>query len=126
MRRNLQAGNRVTILDHFRSARILGIMFLPTRLKVPGDVKSILPACVPKELSMLRQEWAADREQLAGFLKSLSGGDQQQGVFRHPFGGWTTANGALLSLRSHLRHHRYQLARLRRASTVAPLVRLFH
>jgi DinB superfamily len=116
MRRNLMAGNRVTVRDRFRSARILGIMLLPTRLKAPGAVKSILPAGTVKDLSALRQEWVGDRNTLAGFLGSLSSSDQKQGVFRHPFGGWTTANGALLFLRSHLHHHRYQLYQLRSGS----------
>jgi hypothetical protein len=107
MRRNLQVGNRVTIRDRFRSARILGIMLLPTRLKVPGVVKSILPAGTEKDLSALRQEWVDDRNTLVGFLESLFSSHQKQGVFRHPFGDWTTANGALLFLRSHLHHHRY-------------------
>ena len=104
MRRNLRAGNRVTMLDRFRSGLILGIMLLPTRLQLPGAVKSILPGGVEKDLSALRQEWADDRKELTGFLESLSSSDREKGVFRHPFGGWTTANDALLFLRSHLHH----------------------
>ena len=126
MRQNLRAGNRVTILDRFRSACIVGIMLAPTRLKVPGAVNSIMPLGTPKDLSALRKEWAADRQTLTSFLESLSGTEQQLGVFRHPFGGWTTPNGALLFLRSHLRHHLYQLARLRRITGAAfTIERLF-
>jgi hypothetical protein len=95
-------------------------MLLPTRLKVPGPVKAILPARIQRDLPALHHEWTDDRKALAAFLESLSGPDQKQGVFRHPFGGWTTPNGALLFLRSHLRHHRYQLARLRKASACHP------
>jgi hypothetical protein len=63
---------------------------------------------------VLHLEWADVRERLTDFLESLSSTDGKQGVFRHPFGGWTTANGALVFLRAHMHHHRYQLARLRR------------
>jgi len=116
MRRNLGTRNRVTLRDRFRSARVLGIMLLPTRLKVPAAVKPVLHPGAPKDLCALRKEWSEDRRALTGFLESLSSTDQELGVFRHPFGGWTTPSGALLFLRSHLRHHRYQLARLRRSS----------
>jgi hypothetical protein len=116
MQHNLPDKNRATIQDYVLGARILGVMFLPARVKVPGAVKSILPTTKERDLSALRQAWEFDRTKLASFLESLSVVDQQKGVFRHPFGGWATANGALLFLRSHLHHHRYQLARLRRAS----------
>jgi len=116
MQRNLGSGNRVTLKDRFRSARVLAIMLLPTRLKVPGSVKSILPTRAPGDLAEIRIEWTHDRRRLADFLETLSGTDREEGVFRHPFGGWTTPRGALCFLRSHLCHHRYQLARLRRSS----------
>jgi len=116
MERTLPEQNRVTVQDHVLNARILAVMLLPARVRVPVAVKSILPTAIERDLSALRQAWEADRTKLAGFLESLSMVDRQQGVFRHPFGGWATANGALLFLRSHLHHHRYQLARLRRAS----------
>ena len=91
-------------------------MLVPGRVKVPNVVTSILPTETERAFSALRQAWAADRAKLTGFLNSLSIVDLPKGVFRHPFGGWATANGALLFLRAHLQHHRYQLGRLRRAT----------
>jgi hypothetical protein len=115
MQHNLEARNRITILDRFRSAFILGIMLLPTRVKVPGQVTEILPPAAQKDFEAIRKEWAEDRKRLAAFVESLSTTDHKRGIFRHPVGGWTTPNGALLFLRSHLRHHRYQVARLWKA-----------
>ena len=84
MRRNLPDQNRVTLRDRLLSARILAVMLLPARVKVPAAVQSILPTATGRDLSALLRAWESDRTELAGFLESLSPVDQRQGVFRHP------------------------------------------
>ncbi len=116
MRRNLASNNKVRLYDRYRSAFVLAIMFLPTRLQVSGSVKSLLPSRNKDDLRVLRSEWADDRKGLTAFLEGLSSADRKKGVFRHPVGGWTTPDGALFFLRSHLHHHGYQIAKIRKAS----------
>ena len=112
MRSNLSAGYEVTFRDRYRSAIVLGMMALPVRLKVPRSVEYLLPAQTQPDLQLFRSSWVHDRSLLTEFVQSLSRADRKQGIFRHPFGGWTTASGALLFLHLHLYHHLYQFRRL--------------
>jgi hypothetical protein len=114
MRSNLFAGYMVTLRDRYRNAVILGIMALPVRLKIPRSVEYLLPAKTQPGVMLLRGQWTDDRNSLAEFLKSLSSADRKRGVFRHPFGGWTTPKGGIFFLHLHLRHHLYQFHRLQK------------
>lgn len=116
MRQNLNAGNVINLRDRLRNLFVNGIMMLPTRLQVPTSVTFLLPSRTRVDLCGLRSEWDADRKALSTFLEGLSSADRRKGVFRHPVGGWTTPNGGLVFLRLHLHHHRYQFARIRKAS----------
>jgi hypothetical protein len=116
MKQNLRGGKRVTLRDRFLSGRVLAITLLPTRLRVPRQASAILPSGKRKDLAALNQDWTDHRKSLADFLESLSDVQRTQGLFRHPFGGWTTAHGALLFVHVHFRHHGYQVARIRRAT----------
>lgn len=114
MRANLHADHRISFNDRFRNAIVLGVMLLPTRVKVPASARSISPSRAQLTVSAIQMEWEADRKQLSAFLEPLTAAEEELAAFRHPVGGWTTVNGALLFLRSHLHHHSYQFARLRK------------
>ena len=113
MRTNRAAPHRVTIAGQLRSAIVVAAMLLPTRVGVPAAAQAVIPARTRPTLAELVERWTAERHDLAEFLSSLSAIEAARGLCRHPYGGWTTADGALLFLRSHLYHHRRQIARIR-------------
>jgi hypothetical protein len=115
MRTNLAKNYQVTLRQRFRSAVVLTIMALPIKVKVPKAVTFLVPAQEQLDLDSLCKQWEEDRIHLSEFICGLSSEDRKRGVFRHPVGGWTTPNGALLFLRAHIYHHRYQLGRLQKA-----------
>jgi DinB superfamily len=106
--------HRITIAGQLRSALVVTAMLLPTRVGVPDAAQAVVPANMPPSLTELVERWASERREFAEFLSSLSATEAAQGLCRHPYGGWTSAHGALLFLRSHLYHHRRQIARIRR------------
>lgn len=116
MQRNVGKGHAVTVGGRCRSAMVLAVMGLPTRVKVPASVTFVLPSAASTNLPAAAASWERDREQFTHFLEGLSNAQCKEGLFKHPIGGWATAAGAVLFLRAHQRHHRYQLSRLQKAS----------
>ena len=115
MRTNLAKNNQVTLRQRIRSAIVLTVMALPMKVKVPKSVGFLVPGNGQLDLISLQDQWEQDRTQMAIFIQNLSSTEKKRGVFRHPAGGWTTPNGALLFLRAHIYHHKYQLRRIRKA-----------
>jgi DinB superfamily len=116
MRSHLSETHAIKANDRVQSAVLLVVMALPIRVKAPGPVAAaIRPVPTQPDLGSLRGTWASDRRLLTEFLRGLSAADRKKGLLRHPAGGWTSASGALLFVHLHLRHHRYQFARLRKA-----------
>jgi hypothetical protein len=113
MQTHRAAPHRVTIAGQLRSAFVVTAMLLPTRVQVPAVAQALIPASTAPTLSDVVARWAFERHQMAEFLATPSVRETVQGLCKHPYGGWTTANGALLFLRSHLYHHRRQIARMR-------------
>jgi hypothetical protein len=60
-------------------------------------------------------QWVKNRERLFSLLDSLQPDQLSLGVFRHPVSGWMTMPQALAFLSAHIRHHEYQLDRLKSA-----------
>jgi uncharacterized damage-inducible protein DinB len=99
-------------------ARVAGmvatcVMLLPTRVKVPAGAQSVVPESAP-ELSIISTQWDKIRRDIAGSLNSFP--THRRGVLQHPITGWMNLDRATSFLSAHLRHHRYQLSRLERAS----------
>jgi len=113
MQTHRAAPHRVTIAGQLRSALVVTLMLLPTRVRVPAAAQAVIPASTPHTLTELVERWAAERRHLVEVRSTLSATETAHGLCRHPYGGWTTANGALLFLRSHLYHHTRQIARIR-------------
>jgi uncharacterized damage-inducible protein DinB len=115
MRRNIRKPRRVRTVDWLKNGVVMCTMLLPARVKIPAGAPNVAPTGQPADLIAMANAWDAARRDLAAFLDAAREGDRNAGVVRHPAGGWTTMEGALWFLRSHLRHHRYQLARIRAA-----------
>jgi hypothetical protein len=113
MQTHRAAPHRVTVAGQLRSAFVVTAMLLPTRVQVPAVAQVVIPTDRLYTLAELVARWVFERHQMAEFLATLSVRETVQGLCKHPYGGWTTANGALLFLRSHLYHHRRQIARMR-------------
>jgi hypothetical protein len=112
MRRNIGRPRRVRISDWLKNGIVISLMLLPARVRVPAGARQVVPTGETSDLSTLENQWNTARRDLAAFLEAAGEGDLTGGVVRHPAGGWTTIEGALWFLRSHLRHHRYQLSRI--------------
>jgi hypothetical protein len=117
MQTHRAAPHRVTIAGRLQSAFVVAVMLLPARMRVPDAAQVVIPADRAYTLAELVERWGFERRRFAEFLSSLSASETAQGLCKHPYGGWTTANGALLFLCSHLYHHRRQIARMRATKT---------
>ncbi|MBB5342994.1 DinB family protein [Tunturibacter empetritectus] len=112
---NLPNGRAIQWKERTSTAAVICVMSLPTRIKVPESATMVLPDR-PASLESLVPQWSALRLAMLPILNSLSEMQLTRGLFHHPIGGWMTPLNALRFLSSHIRHHRYQLTRLARAS----------
>lgn len=112
VRTELPDGKPVTLRDRVGAMVVNGVMRSPIRVRVPAGAEMVLPApAVDREEAGAR--WDGVREEMVGLLSSLTPSQLRCGVFRHPVSGWMTVAGSLDFLSAHLRHHEYQLGRLR-------------
>ena len=91
-------------------AVMLGGLILPIRIGVPAP--GARPADTP-DLQTLHARWREARELLRGRLEALE--DDRISFSRHPLSGPMNAHQTIAFYRAHLHHHRYQIARIRRA-----------
>jgi len=114
-RGQLPNGTPLKFNDRVGALFIIGIMQLPMRVKVPASASMVLPEATA-DTSEIAMRWSAVREEMAEMLRSLRPEQLRCGLFRHPVSGWMTMARALAFLSAHLRHHDYQLNRLKSAS----------
>ena len=114
VRKNRGAAIPITLRDRVRAGLVLGVMLLPTRVRIPKGVTALAPSHADQALSRFVEGWETERRQMREYLATLSGKDLTEGVFKHPVGGWVTVRGTLIFLESHLLHHGYQLRRIRK------------
>lgn len=115
VRAQLPNGTPMTFRDRVGAFLITCVMLLPTRVKVPASASMVLPEKTA-DLDEIAATWSEVREQMANLLVSLHPDQLRPGLFRHPVSGWMTMPDALTFLSAHLRHHQYQLSRLKSAS----------
>jgi hypothetical protein len=116
VRRNLADGPQVTVRDRVGALVVNAVMRSPRRVKVPAAATAVLPAGA-HDLPALASRWADGRLQMHALLDGLVPGQCRKGVFKHPVAGWMPIPTALTFLSAHLRHHGYQLDRLRGSSS---------
>jgi hypothetical protein len=104
----------VTPFERDKAVAFLAIMQLPIRLKVPEPVSFVRPDH-STFLQTVLDSWAAQRFQLNVFEGVLKPSDENVGLVFHPAVGWMAFHASLSFLSAHLRHHEYQLQRIKKA-----------
>lgn len=115
MRAHLGDERSVPVRDQLRGLMVLGVMYAPTRIKVPESARQVMPK-TPPDLQAAVERWDAARTHLQATVSDVQKRNTRRGIFRHPVGGWMTPGRTLQFLDSHLRHHEYQWKRLRRSA----------
>jgi hypothetical protein len=111
---HLPNGMPVTLRDRVGGMAVIFVMQSPMRVKVPPAASMVLPEATVT-LPETGARWAEVREEMADLLGSLRPEQSGCGLFRHPIGGWMTMARGLQFLSAHMRHHGYQLNRLKSA-----------
>lgn len=109
---NLPDGTPLQLIDRVGALFIIAVMQSPIRVKVPASASMVLPDATA-DTSETAMRWSEVREEMADILRSLRPEQLRCGLFRHPVSGWMTMAQALAFLSAHLRHHDYQLNRLK-------------
>lgn len=115
LRQNLPEGHKVGARERFGAFMVITVMRSPTRVRTPAAVPQVLPAG-EHDLAAMTREWQIIQKKMTRVLDDLSAPQLRCGLFPHPVSGWMTAPQAMSFLAAHLRHHRYQLNRLERAT----------
>ena len=110
----LPNGTPLKFKDRVGASFIIAVMHSPMRVKVPASASMVLPES-RADSSKIAARWSEVREEMADLLRSLRPEQLSCGLFRHPVSGWMTMAQALAFLSAHLRHHDYQLNRLKSA-----------
>jgi DinB superfamily len=111
---NLKSSNQtVTLRERARGILFLAIMRLPVRVRVPDPVSFVLPGRVTS-LQTVLDSWSAQRALLKAFLGAMGTANENVGVTFHPAVGWMNLRGAMSFLSVHIRHHEYQLRRIKK------------
>lgn len=119
VRKALPHGAPVPFLDRVKALAVIAVMQSPIRVKVPTSALTVLPEAAT-DLTGIVTRWDNVRHDMADLIRSLDTEQLSQGVFRHPVSGWMTMPRAITFLSAHIRHHRYQLQRIKwRANTGA-------
>lgn len=95
----------------------LAMMRLPIKVRVPEAVSFVLPDHVTSLQTVLKS-WAAERSLLKAFLGRLTTSTENVGLVFHPAVGWMDIRATMSFLSVHLRHHEYQLRRIRNRQSV--------
>jgi hypothetical protein len=96
-----------------KTAMLLAMMRLPIKLKVPGQVSFVLPDDVTS-LQTVLSSWSDERLRLKAFVEALTTADETVGVVFHPAAGWMNLRATVSFLAIHIRHHKYQLQRIKK------------
>ena len=114
-RHNLPEGHPIGFKDRLGGLMVNAVMRSPKRVKVPASARMVLPEITADPALVIRR-WDESRQAMAKCLDSVAPNQLVPGVFRHPIGGWMTLPRTLAFLSAHLRHHAYQIKRLKQAA----------
>ena len=115
MRKNAGLGDRPGFADRIRGHVVITVMNLPVRVRVPAQAAMVHPNQLC-ELGELLVEWDTLRAELRAWTEQQTLSHPERGIVRHPVSGWLTLSQSLAFLAAHLRHHRYQLQRIKRST----------
>lgn len=105
----------LTFKDRIGGLLVISVMKSPMRIKVPASVSMVLPESTPDQAAIARH-WDEVRAEMGDLLRSLKPSQLRCGLFQHPVSGWMTMPQAMAFLSAHLRHHGYQLRRLKNST----------
>lgn len=113
-RRCLPLRVRPPFNESIRGTVVNCVMNSPLRVSVPKTATSVLPesACDP---AAIVASWNQLRVEMQAWADSLPSRSHAFGAFRHPVSGWMSLSQALAFLCAHIRHHCFQLSRIRNA-----------
>ncbi len=112
--RNLKLRTRkVMPSERAKAFALLAMMRLPIKLEVPEPVSFVRPDPVTS-LEEVLDSWTAGALQLRAFVGTLKMADCDVGLVSHPAAGWMNLRAALTFLLVHLRHHQFQLHRIKK------------
>jgi DinB family protein len=115
IRHHLPAGRPVRFKNVSRGAMVFVALALPTRVGIPTGAGPIGPE-ENAQLPVVTAQWNEVRSEISELLNSLQPEQFRTGLFRHPLSGWMNLHRTMQFLYIHMFHHKYQLARIRRAS----------
>jgi hypothetical protein len=110
---NLGRPEPVPLSHRIRSEFLILFMRTPARVRVPGPLSQVLPDNNP-DLPTLIESWNDSQIRIKEWLEEFRGDTRATAAFYHPVSGWMSVSQALGFIAAHTRHHRYQLARIRR------------
>lgn len=106
--------HRIGFTDRLRTAFLQKVFASDRKVKVPSRASQVLPG-PDLELKVILGRWAQSRAQADSFVAITNAKLQNQGIFKHPVGGWMGIQQILDFFSVHLVHHRYQLERISRS-----------
>lgn len=113
--KNLKSGKHpVTPSEHAKAVVLLAMMRLPIKFKVPEPVSFVRPDCVIS-LQTVLDSWSDQQLLLKTSWEALTTSNDHVGAVFHPAVGWMNLRSAMSFLSVHLRHHEYQLQRIKKA-----------
>ena len=108
----------VTRSERAKVVALLGMMRLPIKLKVPESVSFVRPDPVTS-LEHILNSWTAGVFDLTKLVADFRIEDCDVGLIFHPVAGWMNIRAALTFVSVHLRHHQFQLRRIKEACEIA-------
>lgn len=114
MQQNVRQCDRVPFVHRVKSDLLILLMRSAARVKVPSLVAPVILPGYEPDLSELTAAWNDTQTQLGQWVGELRENQSACAGFRHPVSGWMSVLQAILFLAAHVRHHRYQLERIRR------------
>ena len=106
--------NPVPMVHRVKSDLLIVLMRSRARVRVPGLVAPVILPGYEPDLLKLTAAWNDSQTQLGQWVGELRENQTAYAGFRHPVSGWMSVLQAVLFLEAHVRHHRYQLERIRR------------
>ncbi len=114
MQQNVPQCDRVPLVHRVKSDLLILLMRSPARVRVPSLVAPVILPGYEPDLLKLTGAWNDTQTQFGLWVGELRENQTAYAGFRHPVSGWMSVSQAVMFLAAHVRHHRYQLGRIRR------------
>lgn len=99
----------------YRRTIVFGVLTFGVKVRMPRKVQEMVGEPAPESAAAALARWDAARASLAAYVATLGPADETRRLFYHPIAGWFDHREGLDFLRRHVRHHRRQIGRIRKA-----------